>query len=760
MNLIVISSDYPSREFLYGDVFVHTRLKQYNTQFNVRVIGFKAGGKRRYIYEGIDVHITADLPTFYDEIIKSKPDVIAAHLIAGVYIDFLIKLKIPLVIFVHGYEALSWKHRLLNYKTIGDLRYLVPYILSNNVQLKQIKKMIRYSNVSDRVQFVFVSSWLRESVEKDIREKIKNAHIIPNGIDTSLFDYVNKSIELRKKILIIRSFKAHNYANDLSVEAIVQLSKKDFFKDLEFSIYGEGYLFHKLTDPLQHFPNVKLHNNYVENKDIPNIHKQFGVFLCPSRLDTQGVSMCEAMSSGLVPITSEIGGIPEYAQNDVSCLFVNEAKEIADKIEFLYKNPEAFSRISANARKTVEGKCALKKTVEREVSLLKLMTRSVVEINSGYYQQCVKCILDNINNVDITFDENGVCSFCHSYELNEKQNVFKGDDGTYKLQKIVREIKASGKNKKYDCILGVSGGVDSTYLALKAKELGLRPLVIHFDNGWNSELAISNIEKIINKLNFDLYTYVVDWAEFRDLQLAFLKASVVDIEMITDHAILASLYRLAISHNVKYILSGVNYATESILPPSWIHDKRDHVHIRVINKLFGTTPLKKFPILDSILKFKVEWYGIVSIPLLNHLPYIKADVKKVIINELNWRDYGGKHYESVFTRFYQGYILIEKFGIDKRKAHLSNLICSGQLTREEALVDISSPAYPEELKRKDYDFVIKKLGLSMQEFEALMKLPPKKHSDYPVSEDLYKRYPVLNLFAPFWQFIKRTKRRI
>lgn len=375
------------------------------------------------------------------------------------------------------------------------------------------------------------------------------------------------------------------------------------------------------------------------------------------------------------------------------------------------------------------------------------------------YQQCTRCILDSGDDPGIHFDAAGVCSFCRSYDEHEKEFVKTGEEGRQQLLALVNQIKAAAKGKRYDSIIGLSGGVDSTYLAWKAKELGLNPLAVHFDNGWNSELAVSNIENIVTRLELDLHTHVIDWEEFRDLQLAFLKASVVDIEMITDHAILASLYQIAIEHDIHYILSGVNYVTESILPPSWIHNKRDHVHIKAINKQFGTIPLKKFPLLDTNLKAKVSWHGIKSVALLNYMPYIKSDVKKTIIDKLHWRDYGGKHYESVFTRFYQGYILPEKFGIDKRKAHLSNLICSGQITREEALTELAQPAYPEELKKRDYDFVLKKFGLTRQQFEDIMKLPVKKHTDYPVDSDIYKRYPFLKPIAPLWRALKKMRNR-
>ena len=374
------------------------------------------------------------------------------------------------------------------------------------------------------------------------------------------------------------------------------------------------------------------------------------------------------------------------------------------------------------------------------------------------YIQCSKCILDTKDDPEITFDDNGVCSYCRNYEVQEAKFVKKGETGELELKKLVDQIKKSGKGKPYDCIIGLSGGVDSTYLAWKAKELGLRPLAVHFDNGWNSELAVDNIERIINKLGLQLHTFIVDWQEFKDLQLAFLKASVVDIELVSDHAIFAQLYKFALEYNIQYILSGTNVTTELILPTHWIHNKRDHITIRAINKQFGTLPLKTYPLFTSFLKWKSSWKGIQYVSLLDYLPYNKKKVKELITQELGWRDYGGKHYESIFTRFYQGYILPVKFGIDKRKAHLSNLICSGQITRKEALIEINTPAYPEEVKKNDYNFVLKKLGLTARQFEEIMLLPVKKHSDYPIETDIYQRIPVLRLFRGGWYLIRKIKR--
>lgn len=365
-------------------------------------------------------------------------------------------------------------------------------------------------------------------------------------------------------------------------------------------------------------------------------------------------------------------------------------------------------------------------------------------MQQNYYKQCSKSVMDTIADPDITFDNNGVCNYYYEFKKVETGNVFKGEPGKTKLQEIAVKIKEAGKNKSYDCIMGLSGGVDSTYVALIANELGLRPLAVHFDNGWNSELAVLNIENIVNKLGIDLFTYVIDWTEFKDLQLSYLNASVVDIEVITDHAIFATLYRLAAENNIKYILSGTNVQTENTLPKSWIYPKTDHINIKAIHKAFGSVPLKSYPFMDAKVKrYYQKIKGIQSISILNYVEYDKDETKRLITKELNWKDYGGKHYENIWTRFYQGYILPKKFNIDKRKAHLSDLIFSGQISKEEALVELQKPIYDQSQLKIDYDYVLKKFQLKEEDFESIMRKAPRSHYEFDYEKPLDIRYPIL-----------------
>jgi N-acetyl sugar amidotransferase len=375
------------------------------------------------------------------------------------------------------------------------------------------------------------------------------------------------------------------------------------------------------------------------------------------------------------------------------------------------------------------------------------------------YTQCTRCLLDTLDDARIQFDDSGVCGYCHRYKRLETQRLFLDQDREQELQKILDQVKASKGRSKHDCLLGVSGGVDSTYVAIKLKELGLNPLLVHVDNGWNSELSVMNIQSIMDKLQLDLHTYVIDWEEFRDIQLGFLRASVIDIELVTDHAIVACLYNLAAKLGIKHIISGDNFATEGIMPRGWTHEKSDLLNIRYIAEHFGHRRLRTYPRLGYWRRqYLVLVKGIKVVPLLNYLHYNKAEAKAEITRVLGWKDYGTKHGESIFTRFYQHYILPRKFKADKRKAHLSALICSGQMSRTEALAELDKPLYEERELQTDLAFVTKKLGLTSDEFEAIMSAPVHQHTDYPsyVTKHLKREAELRARWRPVLSFIKRA----
>ncbi|HIN39765.1 MAG TPA: N-acetyl sugar amidotransferase [Flavobacteriales bacterium] len=373
-------------------------------------------------------------------------------------------------------------------------------------------------------------------------------------------------------------------------------------------------------------------------------------------------------------------------------------------------------------------------------------------------QICTRCVMDT-TDPQIRFESKGICNHCQEYEdiVNlDKETFLKKEN---QLNSIVEEIKISGIENEYDCIIGISGGVDSTFLAYLVKEkFGLRPFAVHLDNGWNSKLAVKNIQNILRKLDIDLHTHVIDWEEFKNMQIAYFKASVIDIEAITDHSINAILYEVANDNNVKYILKGFNNATEKIMPKSWTFNKNDIENIQDIVSKHSNIEINTFPLLGrKKLNYYTKEKGIQTILPYNYMEFNKDKAKELIVEKLGWVDYGGKHYESIFTRFYQGYILPRKFGIDKRKAHFSNLICGGLLSRDEAIDELKKPPYEEDLVQEDYKYVVKKLGFSKEEFEQILDLPIKSHFKYKtdINSKIYKK--LISPTNPLVRFIKKIK---
>ena len=345
------------------------------------------------------------------------------------------------------------------------------------------------------------------------------------------------------------------------------------------------------------------------------------------------------------------------------------------------------------------------------------------------YKICARCLMDT-TDPNIVFDENGVCNHCHDHDRLMKQKVVTGKAGEEYLQKLVDEMKRDGRGKPYDCLIGVSGGVDSTYVAYLVKKMGLRPLAVHMDNGWDSELAVKNIEETLKRLGIDLHTEVLDWEEFKSLQVAFLKSSTPDSEIPSDHAIWAVLGDLADKLKVKYIVSGFNVRTETHLPRAWSQGHFDWKYIRSVNQLFGRGRLKTFPHIGFFTYYR-RLLTHRRVDILNYIDFNKTEAMKILEQELGWRYYGGKHYESIYTRFYQGYILPTKFGYDKRRSHLSSLICSGETTRDAALKELDKPRYQPTMQEEDREYVVKKLGLTDDEFEAILNAPKKTFWDYP-----------------------------
>ncbi len=341
----------------------------------------------------------------------------------------------------------------------------------------------------------------------------------------------------------------------------------------------------------------------------------------------------------------------------------------------------------------------------------------------------------------ITFDEKGVCDHCNDYYKNVLPNWKTDQNGHEELEKIITKIKKDGKDRDFDCLMGMSGGADSSYLLhMVVKEFGLRPLVFHVDGGWNSELAVNNINVMIDKLGLDLYTEVINWEEMKDFQLSYFKAGVPNIDVPQDHAFVATLYNFAYKHKIKYILNGGNISTECVRNPlDWLYYGTDMKQIKDIIKKFGTIPLKTYPF-SSVLRHKIFLRHIKQIQVikpLNFQPYIKKEAMDFLQKEYNWKPYPQKHFESRFTKFYEGYWLPEKFGFDTRKVQYSSLILTNQMTREEALKKLEKPAYDVETITHEFEYIATKLGITVGELQNYMDAPNKTHKDYKNQESLF-----------------------
>ena len=361
--------------------------------------------------------------------------------------------------------------------------------------------------------------------------------------------------------------------------------------------------------------------------------------------------------------------------------------------------------------------------------------------------ECKVCLMNSSINEFYT-NNDGICNFCTDWDLKKSSyRDFSEKQEKQNLHNLKNEIIKSNPKGKYDCIIGLSGGTDSSYVTYLAWKMGLNALVIHMDNGWNSKISNLNIDRLLDKTGFDYKTLILNWNEFKDLQKSFLKAGVPDIELITDHAIFAYILNYALENNIKYILSGVNYATEHSVIPSWGWRKDDFNHIKKIHKLFGEIKLKTFPKMYPFKKFFYEKIirKVKTINILDRINYSSNKAKDILQKEVSWENYGGKHEESFFTMFFQGYILPKKFNIDKRILHLSCLIRNGEISKKMAQDLISMPTIDTQRVNEYVAYFKKKLSLNDEEFNKIMDTKPKNHSDYSI--DIYNNFFVKQLMS-------------
>lgn len=347
------------------------------------------------------------------------------------------------------------------------------------------------------------------------------------------------------------------------------------------------------------------------------------------------------------------------------------------------------------------------------------------------YQMCTRCVMDT-TDPEISFDCEGVCNHCHLFDEETTNRWFPDELGAKKLGEIFRQIKRERKDYEYDCVLGLSGGLDSSYLALVMKEYDMRPLVVHVDAGWNSELAVFNIEKIVKYCGYDLHTHVMNWPEVRDLQFAYLKAGLANQDVVQDHAFFASLYHFAVDNKVNYVISGGNIATESVFPKSWHHAAMDAINLKAVHKRFGRISLKEYRTI-SFLQYYF-YYPFVkrmkTVRPLDYLPYSKETALIELQEKVGYKSYGRKHGESRFTKFFQNHYLPMKFDMDKRKPHLSSMVLSGLLTREQALDQLKEPLYDEQDLREDKHYIAKKLGITVEELDEYILSPGCDYTEY------------------------------
>ncbi|OWU74211.1 LPS biosynthesis protein [Loktanella sp. 22II-4b] len=356
------------------------------------------------------------------------------------------------------------------------------------------------------------------------------------------------------------------------------------------------------------------------------------------------------------------------------------------------------------------------------------------------YQICTNCVMDT-SDPAISFDAQGVCDHCRGFEADVKPNWHPDEVGSRQVAEMVAQIRKEGEGKEFDCILGMSGGLDSSYmLHLLVTEFGLRPLVFHVDGGWNSDIAVNNIQMLVEKLGLDLYTEVINWEEMRDFQLAFFKSGVPHLDIPQDHAFIATLYHFANKHGIKYIMNGGNYATECVRNPlEWLYHGTDLVQLRDIQARFGTRELKTYPF-SSILFHKVYLRylrGVKVVKPLNLLPYSKKIAIDTLSSEYGWRPYPQKHFESRFTRFFEAYWLPTRFGYDTRRVQYSSLILTDQMSRKEALEKLTRPAYNPETIDEEFEYIATKLGIGVDELRRYHEMPLKTYRDYRNQEWMF-----------------------
>ncbi|HNW96937.1 MAG TPA: N-acetyl sugar amidotransferase [Bacteroidales bacterium] len=668
---------------------------------------------------------------------------------------------------------------LFRYASKLNKKFKIPWIADYRDPWSQDRN--RSENQVARFWYIFFEKlYLRNTIavstvslffKKHISKLVpgKTFYILPNGYNQEAIDKVNLIPQSNKKLSIAfvgSIYKWHPLESFLGVCAeFIKENKNARFQINFYGINNETEVENLINTKFKELNSIVKIFPKIPNEELVKRLAEENVFLLFNYFSYMGTKIYDylALKRKILLCYSDdeegnilkekfynlpaIGNANEHVQEDLirdtnSGIIIKDKYHLKKVLSELYSEFELKGFVECNSVGIEQ--------FSRKIQVQKFaeIINNILSEKKTVYQQCTRCVMDT-SDLDITFDENGYCNHCTDYFEKTAKLIYQGKSSDLKLEKLVKDIHKTGEKNKYDCVIGISGGVDSIYTAYLAKNLGLRPLAVHFDNGWNSELAVYNIEKTLKKLDIDLNTIVVDWEEFRDLQLAFLKASVPEAETPTDIAILAALHEVADKNKIKYIFSGGNFATEGILPKSWHYNAKDIKYIKAIQKRFGTVKLKKIPTFG----FQKEMYykiikGIKIIYPLNYVPYNKSEAIKILENELNWQNYGGKHHESLYTKFVQSYILPEKFGIDYRLATFSTQICSGHITRDYALNELKESPYNSQIVEEEKKYICKKFSISLEEFDDIMKLKPKSYKDYPNDkrklEFIYKVYRKVN----------------
>jgi N-acetyl sugar amidotransferase len=779
-NLVLLVSNYPG---FTGEPFLEEEVKKLENSFD-KIIFFQTNKNN----QSDELYMPLNGKTFSLDADHSN--------------NILDKINALFTFYVcHELFLLFFKHRIkINLQIIKTIVY---YYISSKKSAKIIEKEIKNKGI-DINETVFYSYWCNEVTLSlyflkrkydmldyvvrlhgwdlyferhetkflPFREKIykKALYILPISKDGKKYILKNKLVKDKEKVIVsqlgvkdfninpsYKEIKINSGLTILSISHIIELKRLDKIIDA-LSIIDDNIEIHwkhigwgkpdfenkiksLAEEKLKHKKNITFSFlGKLDKQSVEKIITNDNIDLVINSSDTEGipVSLMEAISAGIPIIGYDIGGIPEIISDNVNgFLLKSNTKcpelELAQAItKFSNFTELERSEMSRNAKLLWQSKY-------NSCFNYSKMEKILTNIDVDHYVECSRCLVNSDIHKEIVLNKYGICDICEIIdtkidEINLRRN------SNY-LANSVSKIKSIGKNQKYDCVIGISGGVDSAFLVLKAKELGLRPLLVHIDNGWNSELAVFNIESLVNQLGFDLYTVVIDWYEIQDIVKSFLRASVIDIDWANEMCFVSTLYKVAKKFGIKSILTGHQVASEGWMPEEIVHYKLDLINFKDIHDKFGEIKLKTYPTIGYLKSFyyekilKIKYYY-----PLDYLDYHKDNAKKELVEKFGWRDYGQKHFENIFTRFYQAYILPKKFNVDKRIFHYSALIASNQLSKEEAKELLNDDNYFTSGQYLiDKEFIQKKLGFSEDEFDQILDMKPKSHLEYKSFINIIKK---------------------